>query len=264
MTFAGGKLMLVYYDVRETRAQAFGQFVSDQLASQQAGARRSTFARRWARPAPCRTSRRRSSVRLHHGLPQRERGPRTAAGEPAEPADVHAGHRAVHRRLHRRHRGAGVRAGRQGQVGLQHRDHRDAAGIPCGLDRQPRRASAARRQLRRQYRWTDYTPPVAPGAEPSLVDPTQTWPQCVPGNAGSRNQNIYTVAHHRRPARRLARQHQDRCRRRCSAASWCSRRTRRRPDTQLPDDDRSTSRSAGARRSTQFPLPPYTARRRRR
>ena len=33
---------------------------------------------------------------------------------------------------------------RQRQVGVQHRQQRRAAGLPCRLDRQPRRAAAAR------------------------------------------------------------------------------------------------------------------------
>ena len=32
MTFAGGKLMLVYYDLRETRAKSFDQFIDDKTA----------------------------------------------------------------------------------------------------------------------------------------------------------------------------------------------------------------------------------------
>ncbi|HEY7502375.1 MAG TPA: FG-GAP-like repeat-containing protein, partial [Vicinamibacterales bacterium] len=42
--------------------------------------------------------------------------------------------------------------------------------------------------------WTDYTPPNPPFARPttSLFDPTQSIPACVPGQAGMRNQNIYT------------------------------------------------------------------------
>ncbi|MGC3996301.1 MAG: Ig-like domain repeat protein [Anaeromyxobacter sp.] len=39
--------------------------------------------------------------------------------------------------------------------------------------------------------WTRYTPVGAAG--PSVWDPTVTRPACVPGNEGSRNQNIYTA-----------------------------------------------------------------------
>ena len=44
-------------------------------------------------------------------------------------------------------------------------------------------------------RWTDYTPPNPPFARPatSAFDPTQSIPVCVPGQAGMRNQNIYTA-----------------------------------------------------------------------
>ena len=40
----------------------------------------------------------------------------------------------------------------------------------------------------------------------SGFDPTQTAPACVPGQAGMRNQNIYTDAHHAGSRRRRARQ----------------------------------------------------------
>ena len=44
-------------------------------------------------------------------------------------------------------------------------------------------------------RWTDYTPPNPPFARPAMsgFDPTQAIPACVPGQAGMRNQNIYTA-----------------------------------------------------------------------
>jgi uncharacterized repeat protein (TIGR01451 family) len=43
--------------------------------------------------------------------------------------------------------------------------------------------------------WTDYTPPNPPFPRPamSLFDPSQPVPVCVPGQAGMRNQNIYTA-----------------------------------------------------------------------
>ncbi len=41
--------------------------------------------------------------------------------------------------------------------------------------------------------WANYTPPTFPGSGgPSIFDPTQLAPACVPGQAGMRNQNIYT------------------------------------------------------------------------
>ncbi len=39
--------------------------------------------------------------------------------------------------------------------------------------------------------WDDYTPPVLPGT--SIFDPTQYLPPCQPSASGSRNQNIYTA-----------------------------------------------------------------------
>ena len=43
--------------------------------------------------------------------------------------------------------------------------------------------------------WTDYTPPNPPFARPAMsaFDPAQAIPACVPGQAGMRNQNIYTA-----------------------------------------------------------------------
>ena len=43
--------------------------------------------------------------------------------------------------------------------------------------------------------WTDYTPPNPPFPRPPMsgFDPTQPLPPCVPGQAGMRNQNIYTA-----------------------------------------------------------------------
>ena len=40
--------------------------------------------------------------------------------------------------------------------------------------------------------WTTYTPPGSTGG-PSSYDPTQTLVACIPGNEGMRNQNIYTA-----------------------------------------------------------------------
>ncbi|HET7698804.1 MAG TPA: lectin-like protein [Vicinamibacterales bacterium] len=40
--------------------------------------------------------------------------------------------------------------------------------------------------------WTSYTPPGSTGG-PSSFDPTQTLPVCMPGREGMRNQNIYTA-----------------------------------------------------------------------
>ena len=56
--------------------------------------------------------------------------------------------------------------------------------------------------------WTDYTPPNPPFARPAMsaFDPAQAIPACVPGQAGMRNQNIYTARITPRPGRRRARQ----------------------------------------------------------
>ncbi len=41
--------------------------------------------------------------------------------------------------------------------------------------------------------WTNYTPPGATANQTSLADPSQTLNACVPGHEGMRNQNIYTA-----------------------------------------------------------------------
>ncbi len=126
------------------------------------------------------------------GFRSAERAPRTAAGQSAEPADVQAGHRAVHGRLHRRHRRAGVRAGRRKASGstTPRPRRRRRCSMRCG----PTTATCARRS---NGDWTAIhcttTRRRALGGQPSLVDPTQARADSAsPGNAGSRNQNVYS------------------------------------------------------------------------
>ena len=41
--------------------------------------------------------------------------------------------------------------------------------------------------------WTDYTPPISPSSSgASIFDPSKPQPACRTGQAGMRNQNIYT------------------------------------------------------------------------
>ena len=187
IAFAGGRLMLVYYDVRETRAQNFGKFVEDDRRAHEAPddghPRRDGHA---GQSAGLRAVG--ESLGLPHGVPQRERALGTAAGESAEPADVQAGHRALHRRLHRRHRRAGVRAGRRkasGNTTPRHRRHRRCS-TRCG----PTTATCVRRSTAIGH--DTRRPPLRRSGRPASSIPTQAPPVCVPGNAGSRNQNVYS------------------------------------------------------------------------
>ena len=41
--------------------------------------------------------------------------------------------------------------------------------------------------------WNDYTPPELPGRASALSIPRSLVPMCIPGNAGSRNQNVYSA-----------------------------------------------------------------------
>ena len=162
MTFAGGKLMLLYYDLREDVTGFSSKFIDDKTAAL-VGKRHTMDIRASMADAGVRARVRAvgSRVRLLRRPPAgraaslaEARAVRTgshadvraAAVQPAEPADVQAGHGALHRRLHRHRAGAGVRADRQGQMGVQHVPG-FGAGLPRRVERQPRRAAARRRRL---------------------------------------------------------------------------------------------------------------------
>ena len=66
------------------------------------------------------------------------------------------------------------------------------AGVPCGVDRQPRRAAAVRRNGDGNP-WNDYTPATSRRPAPEPVDPPAIGAVCEPATPGSRNQNIYTA-----------------------------------------------------------------------
>ena len=110
----------------------------------------------------------------------------------------------------------------------------DSAGVPRRLDRQPRRASAARTATGRTTRRHD-EPGRATGRACSIR--RSMVPACVAGNAGSRNQNIYTsritgglLAGSPGNTKPLSHDAAARLRR--------VRAERDRRDTQLPHDDR--------------------------
>ena len=232
LTFAGGKLMLVYYDLRETRRSP--PPVRSTTARSAMPTRRSgtpsTSAPRWraGRDAGLRPLGARLGLPDGHSI--RDRTPsKQLQVEPAEPADVQAGHRAVHGRLHRRRRGAGVRAERRREVDLQHRGRPAAAGVPRGVDRQPRRAAAEDAQSGDgNLDWTDYTPPkMSPvrAANQHLPDPARRCPSALPRQRRLAQPEHLHRAHHRAACSSDRPATPSRCRPTCSAPSWCSRRT---------------------------------------
>ena len=203
LAFAGGKLMLVFYDLRDTKAQVFGRFVSD---TELTNGFRQTIDIRVSLGTPGAApvvhavgARVRLPDRLSHG----EQSPRAAAGQPSEPADVQARDGAVPRRLHRRRPLPGVRADGSWRLDVQHRVHRRAARVPRGLDRQPRRAAAARRELAELHapdaRRRVVGQPVRPVEDRAGVPGRQRW--------FAEPERLHRP-HRRRPAGRRAGQHQ--------------------------------------------------------
>ena len=171
------------------------------------------------------------------GSRSRDRAARAAAGQSAEPADVQAGHRAVHRRLHRRRarrrRSCRMPNGRWSTTPRQ----RDAAGVPCGVDRQPRRAAAARQTATATLDTTTRRR-RSDRAATSLFDPDAGVRRCW----RSRQRRLAQPEHLHRRASPAA------CRRLAGNTKPLSptlqrgfvvfaQNTDRRPDTQLPDDD---------------------------
>ncbi len=189
LAFAGGKLMLVYYDLRETAAQVFGKYVTDQISTN--GKRQTIDIRAslaTAGPSPVFAP----SVKVSDylmGYRNSADGARTAADQPAQPADVQAGHGSVHRRLHRPDRRARVRAGSRWAMGVQHRRRRRP--FPFSTPPGPTTATCARRSTA-IGRITHHRPSWE-GTGQSLFDPSKQVAVCHAGNAGSRNQNIYTA-----------------------------------------------------------------------
>lgn len=185
IAFAGGRLMLVYYDVRETRAQNFGAFVSDAgLSTRQTMDIRAAMGQKGGTPQF------ESSVKVSDYL----MGFRSASG-PLEQLQVNPPNLPMFR---------------QGTVPFIG-DYIDVTAAPMfvvGRNGKWQYNSATsptppvfhavwtdNRDVRPPLNgdWTQYTPPLSPALGPtSLVDPTQTPPACVPGNAGSRNQNVYS------------------------------------------------------------------------
>jgi hypothetical protein len=188
LTFAGGKLLLVFYDLRETRANVFGPFVDDSLVS--ANNKRQTIDIRAALGTPGATPSFAPSVRVSDylvgyrspttgleslqvnppNLPMFKLGTVPFIGDyidvaPA-PAFVPTGSG-----------GWAYNTAPSPDFPVFHAVWTDNRDVRAPLD----------------GNWANYAPPGSAGNGPSIFDPSQTVPVCTAGNAGSRNQNIYTA-----------------------------------------------------------------------
>ena len=181
--------MLVYYDLRETAAQVFGQFITDaDLHQRQAPDHRHP---RVARHDGCRADIRAvgQGLRLPHGLSQQHGDARAAADQPAQPADVQAGNRSVHRRLHRRDAGARRSSRRPADGGFTTQQRRRPFLFSTRRGRTT--ATCARRSTATGPTTRRPRSSAGPGRASSIR--SKTVAVCHAGNAGSRNQNIYTA-----------------------------------------------------------------------
>ena len=197
LTFAGGKLQLVYYDVREDVSGFFERFVDEfnilKLPPGTPGKKRHTIDVRTAQASPA-------------SAPQF--ASYSVTGQPSSRASQYL---------------IGSRPGSSVIEQLQFSppnlplfalgstpfigDYIDVAArtvVPDGLTWRFSRPGddpvfhlvwADNRDVRppTDGNWSNYTPPTFAGSGgPSVFDPTQQVQVCVPGQAGMRNQNIYT------------------------------------------------------------------------
>jgi hypothetical protein len=188
LTFAGGKLMLIYYDLRETRANVFGPYVTDQgLVT-----KRQTIDIRASLGTPGATPSFAPSVRVSDYLVGYRNGMGMFEQLQFNPPNLPM-----------------FKLGTVPFIG----DYIDVAPSPmfvptAGGGWAYNTAAGAEfpvfhavwtdnRDVRPPLdgNWQNYTPPTRNFTLPagSLFDPTLTPPVCVAGNAGSRNQNIYTA-----------------------------------------------------------------------
>ncbi len=194
LTFSGGRLMLVYYDLRETSAQLFGRTIDDALTT---NGKRHTIDIRASLGTPGATPAFAPSVRVSDYLMGFRDASPTASREPDQlqfnppnlpmfrlgtvpfigdyidvapsPAFVPAANGEW-----------AYNTASNGQVPLFHAVWTDNRDVRPPLD----------------GNWANYAPPTIIGqspTRPSLFDASQTVGACVAGNAGSRNQNIYTA-----------------------------------------------------------------------
>ncbi|HYE88743.1 MAG TPA: Ig-like domain-containing protein, partial [Vicinamibacterales bacterium] len=200
IAYAGGKLMLIYYDIRETRAQAFTEYIDDRTAfakpNQGATGLRHTIDLRASMASPGAVPQFAASVRVSDYL----EGPRTPGG-PNVPWQVNPPNLPMFQK------GTAPFIGDYVDVTAAPNFILDATGKwtynNIGTATPPifHATWTDNRDVRPPLEdkngdgnpWNDYTPPGVDGGMPSIFDPTTTVPQCIPGNAGSRNQNIYTA-----------------------------------------------------------------------
>ena len=189
LAFAGGKLMLVYYDLRETAAQLFGRFVDD---AQSTNGKRNTIDIRASLGTPGAAPSFAPSVRVSDYLMGYRNSTAILEQLQVNPPNLPM-----------------FKLGTVPFIG----DYIDVAAAPAFVptasgDWVFNTAASAQAPVfhaawtdNRDVRppldgnWVNYTPPTIDGQMPgmSLFDPSQTVAVCRAGNAGSRNQNIYTA-----------------------------------------------------------------------
>jgi hypothetical protein len=198
LTYAGGKLMLIYYDVRETRSQSFTQYIDDKTAfsNPEATGLRHTIDLRASMASPAATPAFTPSAKVSEYI----EGPRVPGG-PNVPWQVNPPNLPMFQR------GTAPFIGDYVDIAAAPQFILDPAGnwiynnAPTATLPIFHAAWTDNRDVRPPLEdhdgdgnpWNDYTPPGTNGSLPSIFDPTQTVPQCIPGNAGSRNQNVYTA-----------------------------------------------------------------------
>ena len=189
LAFSKGRLLVVFYDLRETRAQAFGTYVDDQTTST---GLRQTIDIRAALGAPGATPAFAPSSRISDYLMGYRNSTAVLEQLQVNPPNLPM-----------------FRLGTVPFIG----DYIDVAAAPAfvptangewaydtaaGNDMPVFHAAwTDNRDVRPPLdgNWANYTPPTLQGQAPgaSLFDPTQQVAVCRAGNAGSRNQNIYTA-----------------------------------------------------------------------
>ncbi len=189
LTFAGGKLMLVYYDLRETAAQLFSRFIND---ADSTNGKRHTIDIRAALGTPGASPSFAPSVPVSDYLTGFRSGTSAIEKLQVNPPNLPM-----------------FKLGTVPFIG----DYIDVAPAPAFVPLANGRwaynttatlefpifhaAWTDNRDVRppQDGNWSNYAPPTIDGQPPgtSLFDPTKTVPVCLAGNAGSRNQNVYTA-----------------------------------------------------------------------
>lgn len=186
LAFAGGKLMLVYYDLREDVSGTFGERISEAQAA--LNHRRHTIDLRASQADPADTPVFTSSVRVSEYLQGSRRGSKVVEQLQFNPPNLPL-----------------FQLGEVPFIG----DYVDIAAAPAmiqdaaGIWRHNTAATSApvfhtawtdNRDVKPPpagKTWKDYTPPSGTQMN-STFDPTQSALPCSPGSAGMRNQNVYT------------------------------------------------------------------------